>query len=128
MVPLYALGSAFVTLPRARGVLVQLVAALHLYAAFMLFQSLVMGPLAMGIVRWRGVDHSEAVVDRVITSVLVLALTFYNAAVLRRLFGFGRLSSLARALALDLVFGLVLMGYRFLLFFIVLHTIDVGGH
>lgn len=122
MVPLFALGSALVCVPRARGVLTQLVAALHLYAAFLLFQSLVLGPLALAIAKGSG---AEVLADQVVTVLLALVMTVYNASVLRRVFGFGRFSSLARALLLDVVFGLVLMGYRFLLFFIVLHTIDL---
>lgn len=124
MVPLFALGSALVCVPRTRGVLVQLVAALHLYAAFLLFQSLVMGPLALAIAKGTG---SEALADQVVTALLALALTVYGAVVLGRVFGFGRLSALARALLLDAVFALVLVGYRLLLFFIVLHTIDLSG-
>jgi hypothetical protein len=127
MVPLYALGSALVCVPRPRGVLAQFVAALHLYAAFLLFQSLVLGPLALAIAKGLGADRSEIVADQVVTVLLALVMTVYNAAVLRRVFGFGRFSSLARALLLDGVFGLVLMSYRFLLFFIVLHTIDLSG-
>jgi hypothetical protein len=122
MVPLFALGSMLVCVPRTRGVLAQLVAALHLYAAFLLFQSLVMGPLALAIAKGTG---AEALADQVVTVLLALVMTVYNAAVLRRVFGFGRFSSLARALLLDGVFGLVLVSYRFLLFFIVLHTIDL---
>ncbi len=127
MVPLFALGSMLVCVPRARGVLAQLVAALHLYAAFLLFQSLVMGPLALAIARGLGSDQAEAIADRVVTVLLALVLTVYNVAVLRRVFGFGRVSSIGRALLLDAVFALVLMGYRFLLFFIVLHTIDLSS-
>jgi hypothetical protein len=127
MVPLFALGSALVCIPRTRSALTQLVAALHLYAAFLCFHAVIVGPLATALVAWRGPERSEAQVDNWVTSLMLVAFTLYNTGVLRRVFGFGWISAVLRALALALVFAAVLLAYRFLLFLIVLHTADFSG-
>lgn len=120
LVPMYAVGVRLACRARVQAALVF---ALHLYAAYLWVQTLLILPVSKllstgALGRW-----SWEAIDATVGAGLLVLLAGYQGVAVRRAFGVTGRALVTRTLALTATFVAVFLLYRFAIFLIVLHTL-----
>lgn len=123
----FALLIQAVLTPRTKRLVASLVFSLHFHAVLLLAMGFLCLPIGTLLASGRVGFVEPETTDGALSLLLLAGVAAYSASALRRAFGFGRAATAWRTAVLVAFFILAAALYRGSLFWIVLHTMPLGG-